>query len=142
MFLKLHSTMKSKRFSVAKTWIFAAVLLTLAACAKKSSAPATTYSASPSYLPADSAARAKLLAIPGASINYEREQLLNRIDKQLSDLQGRIDDFEKQEHDLSRQRRDLERKQKALRRQAKDLKKYDASAEWQKKKESVDKLLE
>lgn len=122
-----------------KTWILAALLLTLAACARKSSAPATTYAPPPGYLPGDSTGRA---ATPGAAINYERQQLVSRIDARRNELQNQINDLEKQERDLRRQRRDLERKQKRLARQAKDLSKYDATSEWQKRKESVNKMLE
>lgn len=130
--------MKSKRFSVAKTWIAAALLLTFAACARKTSSPATTYTPTPAYLPTDSAGR----AAPGAGINYERERLVGRIDARMNELENQIDELEKQERDLKRQRRDLERKQKRLNRQAKDLKKYDATAEWEKRKQDVNKMLE
>lgn len=122
-----------------KTWIAAALVLALAACARKTSSPATTYApAASAYLPTDSAGR----AAPGAGINYERERLVGRIDARMNELRNQIDDLEKQERDLRRQRRDLERKQKRLTRQAKDLKKYDATAEWEKRKEDVNKMLE
>lgn len=122
-----------------KTWIVAALLLTFAACARKTSTPATPYTPSASaYLPTDSAGR----AAPGAGINYERERLVERIDVRRNELQNQIDDLEKQERDLQRQRRDLERKQKRLSRQAKDLQKYDATAEWEKRKQDVNKMLE
>lgn len=122
-----------------KTWIAAALLLALTACARKTSSPATTYTPPPSaYATADSAGR----AVPGASINYERERLVGRIDARMNELQNQIDDLEKQERDIRRQRRDLERKQKRLTRQAKNLKKYDATAEWEKRKQDVNKMLE
>ena len=122
-----------------KPWIAAALLLALAACARKTSSPATTYTPTASaYLPTDSAGR----AVPGASINYERERLVGRIDARMNELQNQIDELEKQEKDIRRQRRDLERRQKRLTRQAKDLKKYDATAEWEKRKQDVNKMLE
>lgn len=122
-----------------KTWIAAALLLTFAACARKTSSPASTYTPPASaYLPTDSLGR----AVPGASINYERERLVGRIDARMNELQNQIDDLEKQERDLKRQRRDLERKQKRLTREAKDLKKFDATAEWEKRKHDVNKALE
>jgi len=131
--------MKPNRFHAAKAWMAAALLLTLAACSRKTSNPATTYAPPPSaYLPTDSAGR----AVPGASINHERERLVGRIDARMNELQNQIDELEKQERDLKRQRRDLERKQKRLTRQAKDLKKYDATAEWEKRKQDVNKMLE
>ncbi|MCY7350481.1 MAG: hypothetical protein LH606_07415 [Cytophagaceae bacterium] len=113
-------------------------LLAMAGCARKSSAPATTYAA-PSVAVTDSLGRT---IVPGEGINREREQLVGRIDTEMKDLDRQIEDLEKQERDISRQRRDLTRQQKRLRRTAKDLSKYDATAEWQNRKEQVNKMLE
>ncbi len=133
------------KFNTLPGLLLAAVLVTTA-CSKRtapSSAAATAYPApsASAYLPADSAARAQVLATPGGTINLEREQLVSQIDGKMNELNTRIDDLEKQERDLSRQRRDLEKQRRRLGKQAKDLKKYDATAEWQRKKEEVNKTL-
>lgn len=132
------------KFTALPGLLLAAALVTTA-CSKRAapSSAATAYPApsASAYLPADSAARNQVLATPGATINLEREQLVGQISGKMNELDTQIDALEKQERDLSRQRRDLEKQRRRLGKHTKDLKKYDATAEWQRKKEEVNKTL-
>lgn len=114
------------------------ILLTTAGCARKASTPAITY-ATPSNPVTDSLGRT---IVPGEGINREREQLVGRIDTEMKDIDRQIGNLEKQTRDISRQRRDLAKQRKKLQRTAKDLSKYDATAEWESRKEQVNKMLD